>query len=345
MNNQKELPDNKTALWTRRNFLKIAAAAGITAAGGLTIGKIATRREEKTRAFIASVSGYGAGIKEVILAGIRELGINADAIKGKRILLKPNLVEPHRHLEHINTHPLFIRGAAEAFLSLGASEVYVAEGSGHRRDSLLVLEESGLGDVLYEDRIPFIDLNESSVIRIENSGRTSKLQHFMIPQEIKRADMIVSLAKMKTHHWAGVTLSMKNLFGLMPGNVYGWPKNVLHWAGINECIYDINATVKPQIGIVDGIVGMEGDGPIMGDPVSANVIVMGTNLPAVDATCARIMGVNPYNIAYLKYASGRIGSINEGNIEQRGENIIAVRKDFKLLDNIPAHRGLRLSQL
>jgi uncharacterized protein (DUF362 family) len=208
----------------------------------------------------------------------------------------------------------------------------------------MVLEESGLGDVLYEDRIPFIDLNESSVIRIENSGRTSKLKYFMIPQEVKRADMIVSLAKMKTHHWAGVTLSMKNLFGLMPGNVYGWPKNVLHWAGIGECIYDINATVKPQIGIVDGIVGMDGDGPIMGDPVQANVIVMGANLPAVDATCARIMGINPHNIAYLKYASGRIGSINEANIEQRGENIIAVRKDFKLLDSIPAHRGLRLSR-
>ena len=195
VNSREEHPDKKTALWTRRNFLKIAAAAGIATAGGLTIGKITSRREEKTRAFIASVSGYGAGIKETILAGFRELGITADAIKGKRILLKPNLVEPHRHLEHINTHPLLIGGVAEAFLSLGASEVYVAEGSGHRRDSLMVLEESGLGDVLYEDRIPFIDLNESSVIRIENSGRTSKLKHFMIPQEIKRADMIVSLAK------------------------------------------------------------------------------------------------------------------------------------------------------
>ena len=89
------------------------------------------------------MSGYGAGIKEIIVRGIRELGIGADAIKGKRILLKPNLVEPHRHLEHINTHPLFIRAAAEAFLSLGASEVFVAEGSGHRRDSLLVLRGVG----------------------------------------------------------------------------------------------------------------------------------------------------------------------------------------------------------
>jgi hypothetical protein len=57
------------------------------------------------------------------------------------------------------------------------------------------------------------------------------------------------------------------------------------------------------------------------------------------------MGINPHKITYLNYASGRIGSINEANIEQRGENIAAVRKEFKLLDNIPAHRGLRLSLL
>jgi len=163
-----------------------------------------------------------------------------------------------------------------------------------------------------------------------------------IPEEIVRADFVVLLAKMKTHNWVGATLSMKNLFGVMPGMIYGWPKNVLHWAGINNCIYDITATVKPHLAIVDGIVGMEGDGPIMGDPVKANVLVMGRNLPAVDATCARIMGINPEKIPYLKHASGRIGAIKESNIEQRGENIASAKKEFQLLDYIPAQRGLKL---
>jgi uncharacterized protein (DUF362 family) len=80
----------------------------------------------------------------------------------------------------------------------------------------------------------------------------------------------------------------------------------------------------------------------MGDPVTANVLVMGRNLPAVDATCARIMGINPEKIPYLKHASGRIGAINESNIEQRGENIASVKKQFQLLDYIPAQRGLKL---
>jgi uncharacterized protein (DUF362 family) len=147
---------------------------------------------------------------------------------------------------------------------------------------------------------------------------------------------------MKTHHWAGVTLSMKNMFGVMPGIVYGWPKNRLHWAGITESILDINATIKPHVAIVDGIIGMQGDGPIMGTPVQSNVLVMGRNFPAVDSTCARIMGIDPAKIPYLKGASGWLGATREKNIDQRGESIESVRKDFQLIDYIPSHKGIRM---
>jgi uncharacterized protein (DUF362 family) len=148
------------------------------------------------------------------------------------------------------------------------------------------------------------------------------------------------MAKLKTHHWTGVTLSMKKLFGLIPGSFYGWPKNVLHHAGIEDCILDINATVKPHFAIVDGIVGMEGDGPIMGTPKAAGVIIMGRNFPAVDATCARIMGIDPMRVEHLADSSGRLGAIREENIRQRGERLSAVQTQFTLLDNIPAQKKL-----
>ena len=328
--------------WTRRKFLKIIGAGSVAAAGGMLLGRFAGSGEAKAAAFIASVSSYDSEMRKIILSGFQQLGISSREIKGKRILLKPNLVEPRQHLEHINTHPLVIRGAIEAFLSVGAAEVFVAEGAGHRRDSLIVLDESGLADVLYEDRIPFVDLNGSSVIRAKNQGQTSRLEYLYFPEELQKADIIVSIAKMKTHHWTGVTLSMKNMFGVMPGLVYGWPKNVLHWAGIHQSIFDINATLKPHLAIVDGIVGMEGDGPIMGEPVRANVVVMGRNLPAVDATCARIMGIDPHRIPYLNHASGILGPIGEEGIEQRGETIRAMRRDFKLIDSIPAQQGIRM---
>jgi uncharacterized protein (DUF362 family) len=336
------ITSSTTVSLTRRNFMKALAGGGIAIAGGLALLKYFPRIEQRTETFIASANHYGADISNSILQGIKELGISKAEITGKRVLLKPNLVEPHRELSHINTNPSVIRAAAEVFLHLGARTVIVAEGAGHRRDSFLVLEESGLADVLYEDKIPFVDLNIGPVVKIKNLGRISKLGDLFLPKEVVRADFLVSLAKLKTHHWAGVTLSMKNLFGIMPGIIYGWPKNVLHWAEINRAIFDINATVKPHLAIVDGIVGMEGDGPIMGTPVRANVLVMGRNLTAVDATCSRIMGINPKKIPHLRRASGRLGAIRESNINQRGESVVSVRKDFQLIDVIPAHRGIRL---
>jgi uncharacterized protein (DUF362 family) len=331
-----------TAPWTRRNFLKAFAFGGIAIMAGFPFLRRIKKREPRVETFIASLTDYGTDIRQPILRGFKELGITSAEINGKRVLLKPNLVEPHLGISHINTHPLVVRAAVEAFLHLGAAKVLVAEGAGHQRDSLLVLEESGLADVLYEDRIPFIDLNTGPVIMVKNSCGLSKLERLILPQEMVRADYVVSVAKMKTHHWAGVTLCMKNLFGVMPGIIYGWPKNVLHWAGIHESILDITTVVKPHLAIVDGIVGMQGDGPIMGTPVQANVIVMGKNLPAVDATSARIMGINPIKIPYLRRASGLLGAIRESSVIQRGESIASMRKDFQLLDDIPAHKGLRL---
>jgi uncharacterized protein (DUF362 family) len=149
---------------------------------------------------------------------------------------------------------------------------------------------------------------------------------------------------MKTHHWAGVTLSMKNLFGAMPGSYYGWPKNVLHQEGIVKCILDINTTLQSHFAIIDGIVGMEGDGPIMGNSRNAGVLVMGRNLLSVDATGARVMGIDPRKVPYLAEASGNLGTIHETFIRQRGETITSVRTDFELAETYTAQRGLRLAK-
>ena len=136
---------------------------------------------------------------------------------------------------------------------------------------------------------------------------------------------------MKTHHWAGATLAMKNLFGVVPGGVYGWPKNVLHWAGIAESIVDLHHLFPRQFSIVDGIVGMEGNGPIQGTPKAAGVLVAGNDVAAVDATCCRIMGLNPAQIEYLRIARGE-ENLTESAFSQIGEPIAAVRTNFELTD-------------
>lgn len=316
----------------RRQFL---TGAGLVATGGLGATAWRTRDERGLRAdvFIARADSYEADLAGLIGDGLETLGLDPKWVHDKSVLLKPNLVEPSRDAPQINTHPAVVRAAAEVFRCWGAREVVVAEGQGHCRDSDYVLEQSGLGRVLREDKLAFLDLNHDEVHTVRNRSRFTALPTLTLPLALKRADVIVSMPKMKTHHWAGVTLSMKNLFGVMPGIVYGWPKNVLHHAGIPGSILDINAAVRPHLAIVDGIIAMEGDGPIMGTPLVAGVLVMGTNPTAVDATAARLMKIEPVSIEYLAAASGILGPIAEHHISQRGEPIGRLARRFRRLED------------
>ena len=147
------------------------------------------------------------------------------------------------------------------------------------------------------------------------------------------------MPKLKTHHWVGFTASMKNLYGTLPGIAYGWPKNVLHYAGIPQTVFDINATLTKTLAIVDGIVCMEGDGPIMGSPKPLGLVLVGSNLAAMDATVARIMGLEPDRVSYLNLAADRLGPIVDRRIEQRGEAWRPFVSPFKIL-NVPHLRDL-----
>jgi len=182
----------------------------------------------------------------------------------------------------------------------------------------------------------FVDLNLDDVGRVAPFADAGSIY---LPREALAADLIVSVARMKTHHWAGATLSMKNLFGVVPGALYGWPKNYLHHVGIARSIAELDRIFSNSFAIVDGIVGMEGNGPVQGHARPCGVIVMGRDLAAVDATCCRVMGMDPEKIEYLRLASAR-GHIREGRIEQRGETIARVRTPFALL---PGFEHLRLA--
>jgi len=318
---------------TRRQV--IGAGGALLVGGGLAWNARHNAHSERglhSEVFIGKAAHYAADLVSLISAGFESLGIRRNEIQGKRILLKPNRVETAESAPHINTNPAVVVAAAEVFSALGAKEVFVAEAQGHRRDSRLVLDESGMGDALRHRRIRFVDMNHDDVVAVGNRGRWTSLTTLYLPRTLVETDWVVSMPKLKTHHWAGVTCSMKNLFGVMPGIVYGWPKNVLHVHGIPESILDINATVRPHFAIADGIVGMEGDGPIMGPPKPCGCVIMGRNTTAVDATAVRVMGLNPYGARYLTGASGRLGPIHEPNITQRGERIADVRTRFAILD-------------
>ena len=173
--------------------------------------------------------------------------------------------------------------------------------------------ETGLGDQLAHRNIAFVDLNRDELIKTKVQANYSGLGHLWLPRTVLESDLVVSMPKVKTHHWAGVTLSMKNMFGIVPGCRYGWPKNVLHWAGIHESILDICATIRPQFVIADGIVAMEGDGPLNGVPKNLQTILLADDPVAADSILARLLGSDPNDIKHIQQAGRFIGN-HEGVI-------------------------------
>jgi uncharacterized protein (DUF362 family) len=252
-------------------------------------------------------------------------------VKDKTVLLKPNLVglDP---LGVMNTHPAVIAATRESFLRLGAAQVLIGDGPAMDRDTEAILESVRLREFVGSLARTFVDLNVDDVTRVALKTRASRLKELYIPKTVLGVDFLVSMPKLKTHHWAGVTLSLKNMFGVVPGSCYGWPKNVLHWAGIDRAILDINAAARPDFAIVDGIVGMEGNGPIQGTPKASEVLVFGNDPVAVDATCCRVMGLKPERVRYLAQAGTLLGHLKLDKIQQLGESIESVRTGFAVLE-------------
>jgi len=256
-------------------------------------------------------------------------------VKGKTILLKPNLVglDP---LGVMNTHPAVIAATRESFLRSGAAQVLIGDGPALDRDTEAIIESVRLREYVGGLADVFVDLNVDDVARVALKTHASRLKELYLPKTALGVDLLVSMPKLKTHHWAGVTLSLKNMFGIVPGSCYGWPKNVLHWAGIDRAILDINAACRPDFAIVDGIVGMEGDGPTQGTPKASGVLVFGNDPVAVDATCCRVMGFVPERVKYLRRAGTLLGHLQVTNIQQLGEPIASAKTSFAVLPTFRA---------
>ncbi len=317
----------------RREFLRASAAASVfPLLGGCEHSnrweRDAYRKGEHSRVAILAAERYDGALQHIVLQGLKLFELD---VKDKVILLKPNMVEFDPG-GVINTHPALVEATITAFRQVGAREVIVAEGPGHRRDNEYLLRASGLYAILKEHAIRYTDLNSDDVQPVKLKSHFTRFDQLYLPKTLFRADLIVSMPKLKTHHWAGVTLSLKNMFGVVPGSIYGWPKNALHWAGIHESILDINSSLpRPQFAIIDGIVGMEGNGPIQGQAKKSGVLIFGNDLVAVDATAARVMKIEPRKVKYLEMAGQFLGNMANESIEQIGDPVEKFQQDFRVI--------------
>lgn len=314
---------------TRR---KVLATSALTAA-------CSTPRPPASERLVSvlRVPSYSADLTSIIRKLLLEHKVS---VRGRTVLLKPNLVE-FSSAAPVNTNPVFVAAVYEAFRAEGAARVLLAEGPGHRRTTMELADSAGFFAAIPDFEHNFVDLNLDNVSLTRLHRPFSSLDELYLPRTATGVDLLVSLPKMKTHHWVGATLAMKNLFGVVPGAVYGWPKNILHWAGIDESIADLNRLFPHQFCIVDGIEAMQGNGPILGSAKHAAVVVAGAHPPSVDATCCQIMGILPEKIKYLDLIAQRTGW-RLADIHQLAETVQSCYTPFDLP---PGFGHLRASPL
>ena len=320
----------KKKVINRRNFIRLALLGGIGAGvayihnqtaeiGLLNFLRWSIRGGLEWFKPPAIVGLAAVNTYEAIGSSIHDLWKIAEMpdLSGKNIIVKPNLLDEVEN-ELATTNPKVVGAVLDLLIESGAKQIVVGDGSAFQRDTSSVAKRCGLLTELDSRGIPFFDFNYDELVPVPvRDGWIRNTDTLWLPRHLIEADYIVSMPKLKTHHWAGVTLSLKNLLGFLPGSRYGWPKNIIHMNGINATIIGLYQTLPPVLSVVDGIIGMEGNGPLAGEMVKHGMLAAGSDPLAVDTICAQLMGFSIDTIPHL--AGGAAAGIGQArHIETRG---------------------------
>ncbi|MDI6763245.1 MAG: DUF362 domain-containing protein [Thermodesulfobacteriota bacterium] len=253
-------------------------------------------------------------------------GIGSFVKKGDRVLLKPNLLYGKAPEKAVTTHPSIIRGVIQIVRENGGIP-FLGDSPGIG-NSVGVAEKAGIKRVADAMDCPVIEFNRP-VLPPERKGRFFK--NIEIDQAIFEADVIINLPKWKTHAQMLLTLGVKNLFGCVPGQ----RKALWHLkAGEDHKIFaqmlvDIYLMIQPSLTILDGIVGMEGNGPGSGDPVPLGLILASGNPLILDQIVCDLVGISRNSLMTNRVAFEQ--GLGRNGIEVVGERVEDVKiRHFKL---------------
>jgi len=245
------------------------------------------------------------------------------ALAGKdKVLIKVNFITDKTWETGATTDPLVVEAIIIKLKEIPVP-ITVAESDATITNANKAFVKTGMKEMCQRNGIDFLNLRYvKDRVKIPiPQGET--LNNITVPRLVAES-AIVSAAKLKTHTATGVTLGMKNMFGLLPDKF----KTKYHAKGISKVIVDINSVLKPALTVIDGFVGMEGKGPVDGTPVKMDVIIAGKNVVATDAVGCRVMGIDPHSIKHLCRAQEKaLGNID--NIEVVGEKIEDVARMFE----------------
>ena len=224
------------------------------------------------------------------------------APRGKRVLVKPNIVGPFRPDRHVTTSPIVVTATVEALRKRGAAEIVVGDNPG-REAYGAVMHAARVSGILDASLGCFRNI-ASPVETVETSS--AFLPGVTVSRAILDADLLITLPKFKTHVLTLLTGAVKNSFG----HVVGGGKAQVHRLGgsanrFSEALADIYAVRPPDLCIMDGLVAIQGDGPTGGERIRLDRLIASTDGVAADAVMARLMGLDPAEVAHLRIASER----------------------------------------
>lgn len=256
---------------------------------------------------------------------------------GMRIIIKPNLVSFKRPDAAATTHPALLKALCKKILALGAS-VRIGDSPGGPH-SLAVLNRVYSATGMTELKSLGVELNRNMEQRMAHFEFGKVLQDFQYTAYIDDADAIIDFCKLKSHGMLGMSAAVKNLFGVIPGLV----KPEMHYQFPDERVFsdmliDLNEYFKPRLTIVDAVIGMEGNGPTMGEPRHIGAVIASKSTYHADVVCAEMIGMDMKGLPTLQAAFER-GLAPESSA---GLHLNCDLKDF-IVDDFaaPPVRGLR----
>jgi uncharacterized protein (DUF362 family) len=239
-----------------------------------------------------------------------------------RALIKVNFITTKSWDTGATTDPMVVEAIIQRLKGLSL-EVIVVESDASVTNATKAFQVTGMAEMCERNGVEWVNLRHiKDRVKLPVPGGTA-LKKIVVPRIVTES-AIVSAAKMKTHTETGVTLGMKNLFGLLPDKF----KGRYHLKGMHKVVADITTAIKPHLTVVDGFVAMEGRGPVGGRPVQMETIVAGRDIVAVDATTSRLMGIDPHGIGHIMMAHERgLGEVD--SVEVIGESLTDVVRVFK----------------
>jgi len=238
-----------------------------------------------------------------------------------KVLIKVNFITDKTWDTGATTDPIVVEAIIKKLEDLPV-KIYVVESDATITNADKAFEATGMKEMCSRNGIEWLNLSHVKDRGKLNVPSGEVLKSITVPRLVTES-AVISAAKLKTHVNTTVTLGMKNMFGLLPDKF----KGKYHLKGISNVVVDINTVLKPALTVIDGFVGMEGEGPINGTPVQMDLIIAGTDPVATDATAARIMGFNPYEIKHIRKAYEK--GLGSSEAQVLGEKLETVKRVFK----------------